>query len=332
MIRHTIRSKLCSALALVAFAAAPALAQENPIQEMQACYDRAMEQLQAKKYDEAIDSYARGLEILESLDVRPEAKQQYRSLAHYNTACALSLQGKIGPALDHLDLAIAHGFTDVDHMNKDTDLDNLRNEERFKAAMARAAGADSGSKDEQKREEAAALDAAKKELVSKISKDRLFDFAFDLETVKGERVNLGELKGNVVLVDVWGTWCPPCRREVPHLVDLYTRYKDKGFRIVGLNSEKVAPEKQKETVVDFIGKNGIEYPCALTPREVINTIPDFKGFPTLLLVDREGRVRLMRTGYTEGEVLEAAIQALLAETAPAEKQVEKKPTGKGQEF
>jgi hypothetical protein len=65
-----------------------------------------------------------------------------------------------------------------------------------------------------------------------------------------------------------------------------------------------------------VAEQKIPYPCALVDEKLLAAIPDFQGFPTMLLLDRQGRVRLKRVGYTEEEVLKAAIEKLLEEAAP----------------
>jgi thiol-disulfide isomerase/thioredoxin len=60
-------------------------------------------------------------------------------------------------------------------------------------------------------------------------------FRFDLESLGGRRITEQDFKAGVLLVDLWGTWCPPCRTAIPELVDLHRRYKHHGLEIVGLN-------------------------------------------------------------------------------------------------
>ena len=134
-----VRRAVAICAASMVLAAGPVLAQEHPAREIQGTFQRAFEQLKQKKYDDAIDSYARCLELAEGLDSLPIAvRREYRQLAHYNTACALSLQGKTESALEHFAKSLEHGFSDFDHIKKDTDLDNIRDEVRFKEIVAEA--------------------------------------------------------------------------------------------------------------------------------------------------------------------------------------------------
>ena len=73
--------------------------------------------------------------------------------------------------------------------------------------------------------------------------------------VDGKLVDLNNLKGKVVLLDFWATWCRPCRAEVPDLVSTYQKYHDQGFEIVG-----VSLDKRQDTLMEFIGKNHMTWP------------------------------------------------------------------------
>src|SRR5262249_49790676 len=136
-------------------------------------------------------------------------------------------------------------------------------------------------------------------------------------TVDGKPLKLADLRGKVVLVDVWGTWCPPCRAEIPHLIELYEKLSPKGFAIVGFNVERVPADKAPQVVKDFIAEKKIPYLDVVADKTSTEKIRGFEGFPTMLLIDRQGRVRLKQVGYTEGPVLEAGVEKLLAEAAPA---------------
>lgn len=273
---------------------------------VQQAMQEAIHELEAKQYDAAIATLS-GIEK-DVKDWPEEARRSILQLVHYNMACAYSLKGEKEKGVEEFEKALANGFDDVEHIQQDPDLDNIRKEPRFQAALKKLAASGDESK-------AAALDAQKKEILGRISSEAVFPFDFDLAGIDGSPVRLADYRGKVVLVDVWGTWCPPCRAEVPHLVELHEKLSPKGFAIVGLNAERVAPEKAPEVVKAFIAGQKIPYRCALIDREFLKKIPDFEGFPTLLLIDRSGRVRLKQVGYTEGPVLEAAIEKLLAEPA-----------------
>src|SRR5262249_59973090 len=90
-----------------------------------------------------------------------------------------------------------------------------------------------------------------------------FAFNFELPDLDGKKVSLADYKGKVVIVDLWGTWCPPCREEIPHFVDLYRKYHASGLEIVGINYEMVAGDEAREKVRKYVKENDIPYPCLI---------------------------------------------------------------------
>jgi thiol-disulfide isomerase/thioredoxin len=116
----------------------------------------------------------------------------------------------------------------------------------------------------------------------------------------------------VVIVDFWGTWCPPCRREVPHFIELYKKYKEAGFEMIGLNYQ----EESEQDVRDFVAANGVNYRCAIGDDATSGQIPDFNAFPTTIFVDRSGKVRAKVVGERDRAFFEAMLATLLAEPAP----------------
>lgn len=218
----------------------------------------------------------------------------------YNLACALSLKKDVEPALTVLKESLDSGFSQTGLLKIDKDLDNLRDQAEFKALLENLAQI--------------RIAAAKKH----ISSEQLFPFEFSLINLKGETVSLKDFAGKVVIVDIWGTWCPPCRMEIPHFVALHEKYKDKGFEIVGINYERAETEDEKRKLaVDFAAQNNINYNCVLGDEATQKQIPQFRGFPTTLFVDRSGKVRAKVVGYHEYDDLEAMIDVLLNETPAA---------------
>lgn len=143
-----------------------------------------------------------------------------------------------------------------------------------------------------------------------------FDFDFNLQTVAGEAIAKGDFQGKILVVDVWGTWCPPCRQELPHFIALQEKYGSQGVQIVGLNSENdETVELQTTRVQKAVEEFKINYPCALIDDAFLEAIPDFEGFPTTLFIDRQGRVRLKMVGAQSLSRLETAIKLLLEESA-----------------
>ncbi len=130
----------------------------------------------------------------------------------------------------------------------------------------------------------------------------------------GKSVALTDYKGKVVIVDIWGTWCPPCRMEIPHFVELHKKYRDAGLEIIGLNYEGDDADEARDTVNKFVTEHGVTYKCLLGDAVTQSQVPEFGGFPTTLFIDRTGRVRLKEVGYRPLSKHEAIVSSLLEES------------------
>ena len=148
-------------------------------------------------------------------------------------------------------------------------------------------------------------------------------FSFSLPDLEGNLVSSedGRFKEKVVLVDIWGTWCPNCRTAVPSLVALQEKYRDEGLFVVGVNFEyEEDPAKRVELAKKGISTLGINYLIldGGHPDNLMKSLPDLEkleDIPTVILSGRDGVVRFIKTGFKEGDeaAYEAAIQAALAE-------------------
>ena len=107
---------------------------------------------------------------------------------------------------------------------------------------------------------------------------------FTLSDLQGNPWHLRDLRGNVVLVNFWATWCPPCRKEMPDLQALYDKYKDQGFVVVSISDEQAAK------VQPFITERKITYPVLLDPGRKVNDLFQVEGIPKSFVYDREGKL------------------------------------------
>jgi peroxiredoxin len=107
---------------------------------------------------------------------------------------------------------------------------------------------------------------------------------FTLSDLQGNPWHLRDLKGKVVLVNFWATWCPPCRKEMPDLQALYDRYKDQGFVVVSISDEEAAK------VQPFIAEQKITYPVLLDPGRKVNDLFQVEGIPKSFVYNREGKL------------------------------------------
>ena len=106
---------------------------------------------------------------------------------------------------------------------------------------------------------------------------------FTLTDLNGKSWTLKDLKGKVVLVNFWATWCPPCQKEMPDLEALYTRFKEQGFVVLAISEDE---ETQK--VPPFIGERKITFPVLLDPGQKVNNLFAVEGIPKTFVYNREG--------------------------------------------
>lgn len=132
-------------------------------------------------------------------------------------------------------------------------------------------------------------------------------YNFTTQKLDGSALTLQDYKGKVVIVDLWDTWCPPCRKEIPHFIELYTEYKDQGFVMIGL---AFGQEGQK-AVEEFIQEYGVNYINGYVNQDVIDKFGQPRGIPTTYVIDQNGNVHNKYVGYRDKSVFEADIQALL---------------------
>jgi peroxiredoxin len=108
---------------------------------------------------------------------------------------------------------------------------------------------------------------------------------FTLTDLQGKSWTLKELKGKVVLVNFWATWCPPCRKEMPDLETLYNRFKDQGFVILGISEDEETPK-----VGPFIAERKVSFPILLDPGQKVNNLFQVDGIPKSFVYDRDGKL------------------------------------------
>lgn len=131
--------------------------------------------------------------------------------------------------------------------------------------------------------------------------------AWKAVTLDGKPVGRDELKGKVVVLDIWATWCAPCLHEIPGYVRLQEKYRDQGLVIVGLSADG-----GPEAVNRFIAKQGVNYPVAMLGSDVLEAFGEKDVvMPTTYLMDREGRVRHRKVGAAEERDYEQLIRSLL---------------------
>jgi thiol-disulfide isomerase/thioredoxin len=128
-------------------------------------------------------------------------------------------------------------------------------------------------------------------------------------TLDGVEITAEDLKGQVVLVNAWATWCPPCVIEMPGFQRIYEDYRDEGFTVLGVSRDQAGPER----VRIFLAEKGITYPIAMAGEADLGGITRVETLPTSFLVGRDGTIRHRIEGIYPGPALRLAVRRLLAE-------------------
>ena len=135
---------------------------------------------------------------------------------------------------------------------------------------------------------------------------------FETKTLDGDDVKLADYRGQVVLLNVWATWCDPCIRELPELARMHEQLEDKGFTVIGLNTDV---RNKLGAVRTMVVHHKLPFPVWVDFESKSQVVFKTRGYPTSFLIDRQGNVRWKR----EGEILEndpelgAMLETVLAE-------------------
>lgn len=130
----------------------------------------------------------------------------------------------------------------------------------------------------------------------------------NLTTLGGDPVSLADYLGNVVLVNLWATWCPPCREEMPTLEAFYEKYKSEGFILIGINQGETLPQ-----VNPFATEFKLTFPIWLDTGSEAGRVFETMNLPSSYVIDRAGRVRLMWIGGISKKNLEKYVPDIIKE-------------------
>jgi thiol-disulfide isomerase/thioredoxin len=131
---------------------------------------------------------------------------------------------------------------------------------------------------------------------------------FSVRDLQGRNLSTAELRGKVVLIDFWATWCAPCEKEMPGYQALVARYGSQGFAVVGLKSSMM---RDTENPLEFAKRMGIRYPLAVATGDLNRKFGGIEGLPTTMLYDRAGILRKKVVGFEYPSVFEAELISLL---------------------
>jgi len=138
---------------------------------------------------------------------------------------------------------------------------------------------------------------------------------FTLQNLEGEEVSLSDYEGNVLIIDFWATWCPPCKMEIPHFNELFTEYNERGLEVLGISLDRGG----MDVVTKFMEDTEINYTVLMGNNSLSNDYQEFvkpderNAIPFTFVVDREGNIAEVMVGYKPKADFEKAIVKLLGE-------------------
>lgn len=131
---------------------------------------------------------------------------------------------------------------------------------------------------------------------------------FSVKDLQGREISSADLRGKVVLIDFWATWCQPCKKEMPGYQKLADRYGSRGFAVLGFKFDTMM---DMEDPVLFARKIGVRYPLAVAADELKQKFGGIEGLPTTLLYDRQGILRKKVIGFEYTDSVDTDLKPLL---------------------
>lgn len=133
--------------------------------------------------------------------------------------------------------------------------------------------------------------------------------SFSLPTNSSSQIDLDSLRGKVVCLDFWASWCDPCRKSFPWMDSLQSKYGERGFTVVAVNLDK-----KREAAMDFLEKHSSSFPIAFDPTGTTAEKYGVKGMPNSFLIDRVGNIVFTHLGFREADkaMLEQQIEKAIA--------------------
>ncbi len=135
---------------------------------------------------------------------------------------------------------------------------------------------------------------------------------FTLELLSGGEVTLSDLRGQAVMINLWASWCPPCRAEMPAIERVYQDLKDEGLVVLAVNTTY---QDSESAAAAFVAEFGLTFPILLDRTGAVSNRYQLRGLPSTYFVDREGVIRSVVVGGPMSEgLIRAKIQEILEET------------------
>jgi|GEM_PF-1046443 len=137
---------------------------------------------------------------------------------------------------------------------------------------------------------------------------------FTWKSSDGSERSLKDYRGKVVMLNFWGTWCPPCRAELPDIVRLHKELQPKGFEVIGLgvNEQPRGGATVEEHVADFARKNGLVYPLLIANGDLIRAYGGLEGVPTTFILNGKGEIVEMMVGMRDEATFRRSIEKAMS--------------------
>ena len=250
--------------------------------------ERFANDLTAEEIEEYIDHYTLALfggmkaydEAIRYIESQKGYKKDPDKL--YNLACLNALKEDMGKAFYSLTRAVEQGYDLYEQAESDSDLDILRDDNRWQAIIEKMkVNWDKGAPER------------KKEVLG----NKFSEIAplFSLPGIDGDSINLADLKGKVVILDFWATWCGPCRMAMPELDKFVDNLHSEDIAVFSVN----VWENNRKGAQTFMEQNQYDMTLIYGSRELTDAYK-VSGIPTIVVIDKEGNLRYKQIGYSQG--------------------------------
>ncbi len=132
--------------------------------------------------------------------------------------------------------------------------------------------------------------------------------SFTLPDLDGNQVQFSDYSGKIVILNFWASWCVPCRIEIPQLIDLYNRYRDRGVQVLGIAVDPAGPEALRA----FSDELNVNYPMLVGDEKTFYEFGGLVGLPTTFVIDQHGTILSRHMGLVDPSIFEKQILVLLA--------------------
>ena len=129
---------------------------------------------------------------------------------------------------------------------------------------------------------------------------------FELNTLDGKSIKLSDFRGQKVIINMWATWCPPCRAEMPDMQKFYDNYKDENATVIAINM--TTSEKSEDRIHEFLDELGITFPVVLDKQNKVGQMYQVHALPTSYIIDSEGIIQQKVTGPMNYEMMKKLIK------------------------